>query len=123
MPTFLSTTFELVERLEQLNSRLDDINHAEKLDLFRSLCETFKRKDPVLDNKDKLVELTSCLATELNKCTSKDVVRKLIIKCIISKINLMQDIEKKYRNTNIFFPNLNEYSISFNFSKLILFYL
>jgi hypothetical protein len=120
MPTFLSTTFELVERLEQLNSRLDDINHAEKLDLFRSLCETFKRKDPVLDNKDKLVELTSCLATELNKCTSKDVVRKLIIKCIISltKLDTFRNQIQHEVLKNLAQRTIGKFKLTFQFIRL-----
>ena len=109
-----------MERLEQLNSRLDDINHAEKLDLFRSLCETFKRKDPVLDNKDKLVELTSCLATELNKCTSKDVVRKLIIKCIISltKLDTFRNQIQHEVLKNLAQRTIGKFKLTFQFIRL-----
>jgi len=95
-------TSAVIKRLVELNQKFDDINHPNKLDAFSLKFSTtvfscLTRFQPISELADSLKqskELTSSARIAnlfLSEClhmTSKNVVRKLIMKCINSLTRL-----------------------------------
>ncbi|CAF0722657.1 unnamed protein product [Brachionus calyciflorus] len=76
--------FMLVEKFENLTLKIDDLNSPEKLDTLKNLLDTLKQNEKLftVEHQDKLNIIIQFLAKELNRTSSKDIIRKLIIRSL-----------------------------------------